>query len=66
MPKVIVLSDKKVETLFNTKDFEYLIDRYMGFDAVNHFRGIIREYEEGIEELKTQIKDMGGSVDSDD
>lgn len=30
MPRVIELLDKKVETLFNRQDFEYLLERYMG------------------------------------
>ena len=30
MPRVLKLSDDKIETLFDAKDFEYLIDKYMG------------------------------------
>lgn len=33
MPRVLKLSDDKIETLFDAKDFEYLIDKYMGYEA---------------------------------
>ena len=38
MQRVIELLDKKVETLFNRQDFEYLLERYMGHEAVQYFR----------------------------
>lgn len=34
MQRVIELLDKKVETLFNRQDFEYLLERYMGTDRL--------------------------------
>lgn len=38
MADVIVLSDQKVETVFQPKDFQYLVEKYMGYDAENYFR----------------------------
>lgn len=35
MQRVIELLDKKVETLFNRQDFEYLLERYMGMKRFN-------------------------------
>ena len=46
MQRVIELLDKKVETLFNRQDFEYLLERYMGYEAVQYFRDMIEEIEE--------------------
>ncbi len=43
MPRVLKLSDDKIETLFDAKDFEYLIDKYMGYEAVQYFRELIFE-----------------------
>lgn len=43
MQRVIELLDKKVETLFNRQDFEYLLERYMGYEAVQYFRDMIEE-----------------------
>lgn len=37
-PRVITLIDGKNETLFSVDDLEYLIDKYMGFDALKYFR----------------------------
>lgn len=46
MQRVIELSDKKIETLFNRQDFEYLLERYMGYEAVQYFRDMIEEIED--------------------
>lgn len=39
MPRVLKLSDNKIETLLDAKDFEYLIDKYMGYEAVQSYHG---------------------------
>lgn len=58
MQRVIELLDKKVETLFNRQDFEYLLERYMGHEAVQYFRDMIEEIEDSyngqIDELTVQ------------
>lgn len=36
-PKTITLRDKKTETLLTVQDFEYLVDKYMGFEALRFF-----------------------------
>jgi len=46
MQRVIELLDKKVETLFNRQDFEYLLERYMGYEAVQYFRDMIEDIRE--------------------
>lgn len=62
MPKVIELVDKKIETLFNRQDFEYLLERYMGYEAVKYLRELIDEIEEDhrevVEDLQTEITDL--------
>lgn len=62
MQRVIELLDKKVETLFNRQDFEYLLEQYMGYEAVQYFRDMIEEiedsYNEQIDELTVQAKDL--------
>lgn len=42
-PGVITLIDGKNETLFSVDDLEYLIDKYMGFDALKYFRALREE-----------------------
>lgn len=62
MQRVIELLDKKVETLFNRQDFEYLLEQYMGYEAVQYFRDIIEEIEDSyngqIDELTVQVENL--------
>lgn len=62
MQRVIELLDKKVETLFNRQDFEYLLELYMGYEAVQYFRDMIEEIEDSyngqIDELTVQNKNL--------
>jgi uncharacterized protein YeeX (DUF496 family) len=62
MQRVIELLDKKVETLFNRQDFEYLLERYMGYEAVQYFRDMIGEIEDSyngqIDELTVQNENL--------
>lgn len=62
MQRVIELLDKKVETLFNRQDFEYLLEQYMGYEAVRYFRDVIEEIEDSyngqIDELTVQVEDL--------
>ena len=56
MPRVIELVDKKIETLFNRQDFEYLLERYMGYEAVEYLRELIDEIEENHREVVDEPK----------
>lgn len=62
MPRVIELIDKKIETLFNRQDFEYLLERYMGYEAVEYLRELIDEIEDNhrevVKDLQTEIQDL--------
>lgn len=62
MQRVIELLDKKVETLFNRQDFEYLLEWYMGYEAVQYFRDMIEEIEDSyngqIDELTVQNENL--------
>lgn len=58
MPRVLKLSDDKIETLFDAKDFEYLIDKYMGHEAVQYFRELMNEVEEERQEVRSTRSDI--------
>lgn len=58
MPRVLKLSDDKIETLFDAKDFEYLIDKYMGYEAVQYFRELMNEVEEERQEVRSIRSDI--------
>lgn len=46
MATVIELKDKKVETIFNERDFAYLIEQYMGYEAAEYFRRLMEDKED--------------------
>lgn len=54
----IAPSDDKIETLFDAKDFEYLIDKYMGYEAVQYFRELMNEVEEERQEVRSTRSDI--------
>lgn len=58
MPRVLKLSDDKIETLFDAKDFEYLIDKYIGYEAVQYFRELMNEVEEERQEVRSTRSDI--------
>lgn len=62
MPRVLKLSDNKIETLFDAKDFEYLIDKYMGYEAVQYFRELMNEVEEERQEVRSTRSDIEGQI----
>lgn len=62
MPRVLKLSDNKIETLFDAKDFEYLIDKYMGYEAVRYFRELMNEVEEERQEVRSTRSDIEGQT----
>lgn len=45
MPRVIELEDGKVKTLLSERDFTYLIEKYMGYEAADYFRELMEELE---------------------
>ena len=62
MPRVLKLSDNKIETLFDAKDFEYLIDKYIGYEAVQYFRELMNEVEEERQEVRSTRADIEGQT----
>lgn len=58
MPRVLKLSDDKVETLFDDRDFEWLIDKYMGYEAAQYFRELMNEVEGEKEEVRSMRSDI--------
>lgn len=61
-PRVITLIDGKNETLFSVDDLEYLIDKYMGFDALKYFRALREEQEDRESNLGRMISDLKSKV----
>ena len=48
MPDVLALKDGRVETLFEVRHFEELIERYMVYESVQYFRSLMAEKNKSI------------------
>lgn len=60
MADVIVLKDGKVETVLESKDFQYLVDKYMGYDAEQYFENLIKELQEEADYNQSKVEtDLG-------
>lgn len=46
MPTVMELKNGKVETLLSERDFAYLIEQHMGYEAADYFRSLMEELED--------------------
>lgn len=55
---VLKMSNGKPETIVFTKDFEDLIDKYMGLECANY-------YQNQIEQLSNCIKDLTEYIDDE-
>lgn len=51
MPDVIMIRDKP-ETIFDARDFEYHIEKCMGYEASSYFRKLFEEAEAEFESAK--------------
>lgn len=51
MPNVLMIRDKP-ETIFTARDFEYHIERCMGYEAVAYFRELFEDAEAEVESAK--------------
>lgn len=68
MADVIVLSDQKVEVIFQPKDFEFLVEKYMGYDAEKYFREYAEKADEEVRSAKvgenTDLESYEASLES--
>lgn len=59
MPQMLSLINGRPETILSPKDFEDLIDKYMGMDCANF-------YQNQIEQLSSCIRDLANYIDDSD
>lgn len=57
MPKMLTMSNGRPETILSSRDFEDLIDKYMGSECANHYHEQIEQLSECIRELSSYIND---------
>ena len=52
MADVITLKDGSVEIIFEPKNFQELIDQYLGYEAAKYFQLLVKNYETRVEEAE--------------
>lgn len=57
MPQVLQMSNGRPETILSSKDFEDLVDKYMGMDCANYYQNQIEQLSECIESLASYVND---------
>lgn len=57
MPQVLAMSNSTPETILSPKDFEDLIDKYMGLDCANYYQNQIEQLSECIRDLASYVDD---------
>ncbi len=55
MADVISLKDGSVETIFEPKDFKYLVEKHMGWDADKYFENLISELQEQADYTQAKV-----------
>lgn len=58
MPRVLKLSNNEVVTIFDARDFEYYLEKYMGYEAVQFFRELMGKLDEEKNNLKLIRSDV--------
>ena len=64
MGQVMKLANGSVETILNEKDFEDILDKYLGTEAADYFHSLFKDYDEvkvlqeQVEELESKVEDL--------
>jgi len=56
MADVITLKDGSVETLLEPRDFQYLVEKHMGYDVETYFRTLIEKLQEEADYTKAKVE----------
>ena len=70
MVQVMKLANGSVETIMNEKDFEYILDKYLGTEAADYFHSLFKDYDEvedlqeKVEELESKVEDLEFDLDN--
>lgn len=55
MADVISLKDGSVETILEPKDFQYLVEKHMGWDAEKYFENLISKLQEQADYTQAKV-----------
>ena len=62
MVQVMKLANGSVETILNEKDFEYMLNKYLGTEAADYFHSLFKDYDE-VEELQEKVEELESKVE---
>lgn len=69
MGQVMKLANGSVETISNERDFEDILDKYLGTEAADYFHNLIKDYDEAkvvqdkVEELEGKVEDLESDLE---
>lgn len=63
MAETIYTKDGKCECIFSNRDFEYLIEKYIGDDAVRYYRSRIETFQSALADCKSLLQDVESAED---
>ena len=63
MAEVLMISGKP-ETIFEPRDFEYLVDKELGYDAARYFRDLVERLEKAADENEAKTNTDLGSYEA--
>jgi len=55
MSEVLKLKDNMVHTVFEPKDFKWLVEKYMGWDAERYFNNLVEELQEAADGIAQKL-----------
>jgi len=64
MAEVMQLKDGKVQTVFDSKDFKWLLEQYMGYEASRYFENLIDGLEQAVQEAQNKENSDLGSYEA--
>jgi len=64
MAEVMQLKDGKVYTIFDSKDFKWLVEQYMGYEASRYFENLIDGFEQAVADAQDKTKSDLGSYEA--
>ena len=70
MGQVMKLANGSVETIMNERDFEDILDKYLGTEAADYFHSLFKDYDdvkalqEKVEELESKVEELEIDLDN--
>lgn len=64
MAEVMQLKNGKVQTVFDSKDFKWLLEQYMGYEASRYFENLLDDLKQAVQEAQDKENSDLGSYEA--